>query len=351
MADELPLRRAVVTGATGFVGSRLVPSLLKSGVEVVACSRVPPDTPGVRWVQLNLPHLPPRKALAGADVVFHLAGRAHSSATSKGDDRLHDEVNAQGTTAVARAAAAGGVRRFVLVSSVKAMRPPGHERVLESDPGLPIDSYGLSKRRAEAGALSAADGSDMDVVILRPALVYGPGVKGNLASLLDIVTRGRRLPLPDVPNRRSLLGLSDLVAAARLCAVHPYAAGRTYVVTDGQTYSTRRIIDALARGAGLDASSRFIFPLPLLTLAAKCGDQMTRMAGRRVPFDSEVLEKLVGNAEYECELIRTEIGFCAAVELEDQSHEMATAHRSTRGRSGQRSASSNTDLALGAPPE
>src|SRR5687768_11078952 len=122
MANDLPLSRALVTGATGFIGSRLVPSLVERGVEVVACSRVTRASEDVQWAALDLPQPPPASVLAGVDVVFHLAGRAHALAESPSDERLYERVNEQGTRALAAAAAATGVRRFVLMSSVKAMR-------------------------------------------------------------------------------------------------------------------------------------------------------------------------------------------------------------------------------------
>lgn len=326
MAEALPLRRALVTGATGFVGSRLVPALVASGVEVVGCSRSPQATAGVRWITLGLPGAPPPEALAGVDVVFHLAARAHAVAESRADERLYAQVNEEGTVAVARAAIDAGVRRFVLASSVKAMRPPGPGAMAEDDPGMPDDPYGLSKRNAEAGARAAAEGSGMDVVVLRPALVYGPGVKGNLATLLETLRNGRRPPLPDVQNRRSLIGLRDLVKAAELCAVRPEAAGRTYVVTDGEAYSTGRIVDALARGLGVDATPRMRVPMPALRAAARAGDLAARMSGRRVPFDSGVLDRLVGDAEYTSARIGAELGFEPSVVLEDEAVEMARAH-------------------------
>jgi len=131
---------------------------------------------------------------------------------------MFERVNAKGTIEVARAAAAAGVGRFVLISSVKAMRAPGPQPITEADPGMPVNPYGLSKRRAEAGARAVAAGTGMDVVVVRSAVVYGPGVTGNLASLLDALLKGLRPPIPNVPNRRSMLGLVDLVRVTRECA-------------------------------------------------------------------------------------------------------------------------------------
>jgi len=325
MVDDLPLRRAFVTGGTGFVGARLCASLLASKVFVVASSRSHQPASAVTWVQLELPDAPQPEALREVDVVFHLAARAHAVATSHADENLYERVNEQGSIQMARAAVAAGVRRFVLVSSVKAMRAPGELQLAETDPGVPVDPYGLSKRRAELGVRAAAEGSGMDVVVLRPALLYGPGVKGNLATLLGSLARGRRPPLPDVQNRRSLLGLVDFVEAAKTCSIRPEASGRTYVLTDGQTYSTRRIVDGLAGGLGVDATPRFRIPLPVLTAAARVGDLAIKVSGRRAPFDTAALDKLVGNADYASEAIRAELGFTTLVTLEDEAAEIARA--------------------------
>ena len=322
------LARAVVTGATGFVGSRLVSSLLRDGVEVVASSRSPHGRNDIQWLHLDLPSRPPPDVFKNVDVVFHLAAHAHAIAAGLGDQYLYERVNVEGTSVLARAAADSGVGRFVLLSSVKAMHPPSSMPILENDLRFPKDPYGLSKRHAELVAEAIALSSGMDLVIVRPVLVYGPGAKGNLAALMDRLILGRYPPLPDVHNRRSLIGLVDLVEALIISAVHPAAAGQTYVLTDGEIYSSRRIIDALARAAGVKSQPRITIPVPALRLAARAGDLATKLGYSRVPFNSDLFERLLGNAEYQSDKVRDELQFRPSVTLEDEAAAIVSAHRS-----------------------
>lgn len=316
MTEGRRLRRALVTGASGFIGRALCADLNDRGTDVVTAGRRPSGGDPSRWVRIELPSAVPEAAFEGVDTVFHLAGRAHALAHSHDDADSYRLVNSEGTRVVARAAAIAGVRRFVLMSSVKAMRPPGHQLVREDDEGLPSDPYGLSKRLAEREALDAGE-RGMEVVILRPTLVYGPGVKGNLAQLIDIVRTGRRLPLPRVDNRRSLVGLTDLVRCCTVAAQSRVAAGQTYVITDGQVYSTERIIRALADAMGTNSMPRVRVPAAALRMAARLGDGAERITGRRLPFDSQVLQRLLGNAEYEARRAADELGFIPSQTLED----------------------------------
>jgi UDP-glucose 4-epimerase len=324
VSNERQLRRVVVTGATGFIGGPLCAELAARGVEVVAAGRRRPISGSVEWVRVDLPKDVPERAFEGVDTVFHLAGRAHALGRSQDDAEAHDAVNREGTRAVARAAGAAGVGRLILMSSVKAMRAPGRERVREDDSGFPSDPYGLSKRLGEQEAVEAGARNDMEVVILRPALVYGPGVKGNLAHLLELIQAGRRLPLPRVDNRRSLVGLTDLLRCCFLSAQSRAAAGRTYVLTDGEVYSTERIIRALADAAGTDALPKARVPAPVLGMAARLGDRAERITGRQLPLNSAVLERLLGNAEYEARRAPIELGFTPSHSLEDVAAAMLT---------------------------
>lgn len=324
MTEGRTIRRALVTGASGFVGRALCEELARRGVDVVAAGRRTEEASPYQWVRLELPGPLPTAALHGVDTVFHLAARAHSVADTRQDAALYDQVNRQGTRDVARAAANAGVERLVFMSSVKAMRPPTKEVVLEDDDALPIGPYGLSKRMAEEEAFSAASGK-MSVVVLRPVLVYGPGIKGNLATLLRSLRRGRRPPLPQVDNRRSLVGLNDLVGCSVVAAEVDIAGGRTYVVTDGDVYSTDRIIRALAERVGVDPTPRVRVPFWLLRAVARAGDGLERLTSSRVPFDSVVLGRLLGNAEYQSGRAQDELGFRPMQTLELAAEEIVRA--------------------------
>lgn len=316
-------------GATGFIGQSLCECLMRKGVEVIAAGRGAgnANVSRFRWISLDLPSAPPTTAFRNVDVVFHLAARAHAVAETRQDATLYDAVNHHGARVIAEAASKAGVRRIVLMSSVKAIRPTASGPVPEDAPGLPDDPYGRSKRNAEDAVLHVALSRGSEAVVLRPALVYGPGVKGNLASLMTALARGRKPPLPRLRNRRSMVGLQDLVDATILSAQHPSAAGQRYVITDGEVYSTERIINALAIAAGNVKEPRLRIPVGALHVSALMGDAYSRFLHRRAPFDSAALQRLTGDAEYVSVKIRRELDFSPTIILEQAAQEMIAYER------------------------
>jgi nucleoside-diphosphate-sugar epimerase len=205
-------------------------------------------------------------ALAGVDVVFHAAARVHVMADSSADHLAEFRlVNVAGTLNLARQALASGVRRFVFVSSVKVNGEetlPG-QAFTESDVPAPLDPYGQSKHEAELGLRQLAADTGMEVVIVRPPLVYGPGVKANFASLMRAVQRGWPLPLGAVHNQRSLVALDNLVDLIVTCLHHPAAANQTFLASDGQDLSTAELVRGMARAAGVPAR---LWPVPVWAL-------------------------------------------------------------------------------------
>lgn len=251
--------------------------------------------------------LPPG-AMAGLAGVLHLAGLAHADPAAGLREADYQRVNRDGTAALLAAAGAAGVARFLYLSSVKAVGDPGGRCVDETFTAAPSDAYGRSKRAAEALVL-ASDGPGQALahrVVLRPALVYGPGVKGNLASLIGAARRGVCLPLPEFGNRRSLIGRDDLIAAAWLALHHPRAAGRVYIVSDGVDYSTREIIAALCRAAGRRPPG-WALPAWLLRAGARLGDGLGALLGRPMPLRSAVYWRLAGDACYRNHRLCTEL--------------------------------------------
>jgi nucleoside-diphosphate-sugar epimerase len=261
------MTRILVTGATGFVGQGLIQRLtadkrpFRSAVrgvtglagETIAVGDIGPETD---WAS----------ALDGIDTVFHLAGRAHIFASERDPLAGFRKVNALGTARLAEQAEAAGVRRFVLLSSVKAaLDTSGLTPVTENEPPTPRTPYGISKLEGEQ-ALRAAAGK-MEIVILRPPLVYGPGVRANFLALLKLVDRGIPLPLGSVRNLRSLIARDNLVDAI-LTAADAHAAVRgTFYVTDGPPLSTPDLIRELARALGKQAKL-MPFPRQLMRLTA-----------------------------------------------------------------------------------
>jgi nucleoside-diphosphate-sugar epimerase len=348
--------RALVTGATGFVGTELVRTLRSEGWWVRATSREEAHGPWDEHVQLDLEgvgrghpaagkdRVRPeeagqetelQEAVAGVDAVFHLAGRAHAIDELGEDGAAYVSLNVGGTAALVEAAIAAGASRFVFVSSVKATGRGEPGRAIDETVDSPADTaYGRSKRAAEDFVLRRAAQTGVHACVLRPSLVYGPGVKGNLATMLTAVERGRFPPLPDIGNRRSMVDVRDLAAAIVLVAQHPSAQGKTYVVTDGHSYSSRDLHLAMARALGRQLP-RWTVPVPVLHAAGLFGDIGSRVLRRRLPVDSQVVSRLTESAWYSSALIEAELGFRPRYRLQDALPGMVTAHR-TAGLPAQR---------------
>lgn len=306
-----------VTGASGFVGAHLLEHLLRSGQRVVAIGRTPIQNAGVTHRRWDLAEPIAPGLLADVDTVFHLAGRAHAMSESASDARQHDVLNRVATERLVEAAVAAGVRSFVYASTSKAA--PGSD--------VEVGAYAASKWRAEQAVISAS--SSIHAAVARPVLVYGPGCKGNLVQLMRALDNGRMPRLPVVANRRSLVGIKDLVHAMGLMSSNRRAAGRVYVVTDAETYSTHRILNALSAGLRLDPARPSRIPAGVFYAAGRSGDLMQRVLRRRLPINSEVVDKLLGCAEFSCEPLQRELGYQPTLVLEDAATEMVLAYRAT----------------------
>lgn len=192
----------------------------------------------------------PDGLMEGVDGVFHLANVAHTDLTGS-DVECYWQVNVMGAKALLQAVADAGVSRFVYFSSVKAAADPGEGCVDERWDQMPDDDYGRSKREAEQLVLAEGKRSGMHVCNLRPSLVYGEEVKGNLSRMLQVVSQGRFPPLPEFGNRRSMVALDDLISAAWLVMENAKANGQTYIVADGMGYSPRELYEAMCNELGL----------------------------------------------------------------------------------------------------
>lgn len=312
--------RVLITGATGFIGQRLARRLASQGVSCrLSARRIAPAAGAMPADLGDLSAL--RAACAGIETVFHCAGHAHAFTPAAGEAVLHWRTNRDGTRNLLEAAAAAGVQRFVFLSSVKAMAEPGEACVDEDFPGLPESDYGRAKREAEALVLAAGRQHGMHVVVLRPAMVYGAGGRGNLERMGRLVCRGLFPPLPETGNRRALVHVDDLVSAMLLVADDPRANSRTYIVAGPDTPSGRALYDALRRAAGLPPV-RWSVPAGLLQALALLGDRAGALRGRRLPFDSEAQARLLGSACYSTARIRGELGWRPTVSLDQGLQEM-----------------------------
>jgi len=278
----------LISGANGFVGRSACERALAAGMRVLGATRQAFPLPsGVEAVVVPYLESPAgwTSALMGCGAVVHTAARVHVMSDSASNPLIEfRRVNVDGTLHLARQAASAGVRRFVFVSSVKvngectAAGPP----FTAADNAAPQDAYGISKMEAEQGLRQIANETGMEVVIVRPPLVYGPGVKANFASLMRAVQRGIPLPLASVThNRRSFVALNNLVDLLITCIDHPAAANQTFLVSDGEDLSTADLLRRL--GHAMHKQARlFAVPTSLLQLGANLlgkGDMAQRLLG------------------------------------------------------------------------
>lgn len=310
-----------MTGCTGFIGRRLGAVLSDAGLSWVGLSRRAASFPVRRIRDFgNLSEL--TAACAGLEMLFHCAGHAHAfSSLSANDSKMHWQVNFEGTRNLVEAAGMAGTKRFVFLSSVKAMAEPGETLAAEDFPGQPETAYGQAKRAAEAAVLEAGKCYGMHVVNLRLAMVYGAGGRGNLERMGRLVKRGLFPPLPETGNHRSLVHVDDVVAAMRLVTDDDRAAGRTYIIASPEAPSGRELFDALRKAHGLSPCA-WAVPAPVLRTAALIGDGLESLFRRRLPLDSEALERLLASAWYSPALIERELGWRAEVSLADGLSEM-----------------------------
>ena len=255
----------LVTGANGFLGRAVLAALEERGIPVRAAVRtlglnhdvaVGDIGPSTNWVS----------AMEGVDTIVHTAARTHVMNESALDPLSeYRKVNVEGTLNLARQAATANVRRFIFISSVKVngeKSPPGRPFLMD-DPPAPSDAYAVSKWEAEVGLARVAKDTGMEVVIIRPPLVYGPGVRANFLRMMRWVNSGMPLPLGSIHNKRSLVALDNLVDLIMVAIEHPAAANQTFFASDGEDLGTTELLQQL--GTALGKPARLI-PVPVTVL-------------------------------------------------------------------------------------
>ena len=298
--------RVLVTGATGFIGGALVSTLVATGAAVRGLSRTAPA--GCEWQRADLTRAESvRGSCTDIDVVFHLAGIAHTR--TRGSQ--HAEVTIAGTRALLAEALRAGVRRFIFISSIKA---------LCSD-----DDYARSRLAAEDLVRNAPFEA---IAIVRPGLVYGPGMKGNLARLLRFAARGWPLPIPEGGAVRSLIHRDDLVRIL-IALMEAVTDLLPYTLTDGEPYTLRAIYDVMRGGFGYGPVA-YALPATFLERLARFGDGVARWTAHPCPWDSQALAPLLQSYFSDDRRVWDELGLKPHYSLGSAMPELVCAYRDAR---------------------
>ena len=300
----------LVTGASGFVGQALCYQVVSQGFTVCASVRkyqeyqasvepvvISEITAETDWA----------RALSRVDVVVHLAARVHVMRDTEVDPiTAFRTVNVDGTLNLARQAVKAGCKRFLFVSSigVNGSQTQIGQPFSEVDQASPHNAYALSKWEAEQGLMRLADETGLEVVIIRPPLVYGYNAPGNFGSLMRAVQRGWPLPLGAVHNQRSLVALDSLVDFIVTCITHPQAANQTFLVSDGQDLSTAELVRGMAQAAGVPAR---LLPVPVWALRA----------GASLLGKGDAVQRLCGNLQVDMSKARSLLGWVPPVSVEE----------------------------------
>ncbi|MEH6590193.1 MAG: NAD-dependent epimerase/dehydratase family protein [Halioglobus sp.] len=300
--------KCLVTGATGFIGRALCARLEAMGAQYLALStdgRALPDghaTVAVDFASSGVP----AELLEGVEIVFHLAGIAHQRAQAE----RYELINHRATVELAAACAAAGVCKFIFLSSVKAMGLPEDARArTEEQYSLPSDAYGLGKRAAELELLSAYDNSEMALLIVRPALVYGSGVRGNLQTLATAVRNG--VPRPPAMGGRSMIARTDLVELLIQVARQNISGAHVWIACDGQSYSACDIYDLMRAALGKAPGRRWL-PVAVWRILCAMRDIYAK------PSDGSTFDKIFATELYDCSALTRDCGWQPSLQLADE---------------------------------
>ena len=338
------MNRILLTGATGFVGHFLCERLLAEDISVRGTLLISENASslvyGVEPVTVESLGAETQwsHALAGVDTIIHLAARVHIMDDPSADPLIEfRKVNVEGTARLAREAAKAGVRRLVFVSSIKVNGEENSTAYLPDSQSSPSDPYGISKWEAEQFLRKIEAETGLEVVVVRPTLVYGPGVKANFLNMMKVINRGIPLPLASITNKRSLIYIGNLVDALAVCATHPAATGQTFLVSDGEDVSTSELIRRVAQSLGTPC---WLLPFPVswMKFVAKLLDNFGFWILNFKLFGSKALNsksriqnskftgainRLVGSLTVDSSKIRQELGWKPPFTMEEGLKETA----------------------------
>jgi nucleoside-diphosphate-sugar epimerase len=300
----------LVTGATGFIGRSLIQKLTEDNrYSPVAAVRdkslkSPLAVKSVLGCDL-LSYNNWGEALLGVEVVLHTAARVHILNETITDPlKEFRKVNTIGTLNLARQAADSGVRRFIFISSIGVNGNQSLRPFSENDVPNPVEPYAISKLEAESGLRQLAEQTDMEIVIIRPPLVYGPKAPGNFNRLINIISKGIPLPLGATHNQRSLIALDNLVDLIVTCINHPAAANQTFLVSDGHDLSTTKLAKLLGDALGTPAR---LLPVPLSWLEM----------GAKLIGKPELAQRLCGSLQVDASKVRNLLGWQPPISVEE----------------------------------
>jgi len=316
----------LVTGGSGFVGSRLCSAITAAKDDLRLYLRRHVDgIDGEQYICDFEQDFIPEEGLNGVDTVFHLAGFTHDLRDTSETEYLYRAINVDATIHLAELAVKNGVKHFVYVSSSKAggSAQPG-KCMNEMDQCEPEGIYGQTKRMAELKLLEIGKHSDMHVSIVRPSLVYGVGVKGNLRMMLNGIDKGWFPPIPDTHNRRSMIHVDDLVRVLLLLSKDKRASGEIFIATDGHDYSSRMIYEAMCKAVERKIP-RWRLPNVFFNSLAMLGDFLKRYIP--FPFDSYRYQKLLGDECFSSHKLQTLLEFKPNDSLYDVLPSMVSALR------------------------
>jgi nucleoside-diphosphate-sugar epimerase len=312
------MSKILITGVNGFVGQAVSKRLRQDGLHVLAgTTRQPNSDAGPERVPLyHIPEIGPEtdwtQAVSGAEIVIHLAARVHIMKERSSDPfGAFRRVNSEGTKAFAVQAAAAGVKRFVFISTAKVGGETSPDRgFTEKDPARPEDYYSTSKWEAEQALADIAKTTEMEIVIIRPPLVYGPGVKGNFNALFRVVNAGIILPFGTIHNKRSLLFVGNLADAIASAATHPDAGNQTFFVSDAEKVSTPELIQKMSTALGKKAR---VINVPL---------RLVKIGGLLIG-KSSAIRRLIGSLTVDINHIRRRLGWQPPFSMEEGLKETA----------------------------
>ena len=314
----------LVTGATGLVGRKLVITLLNNGIKVIAAVRNKSNLLPRNVEQIDVGDIQTttnwKNVLSNVDVVIHLAARVHLMQDTSLDPLSEfRETNTHATLNLARQASQSGVKRFIFISSVKVN---GEMTLLDKpftpeDQFIPDDPYGLSKYEAEQGLLALAKETGMEVVIIRPPLVYGPEVRANFASMMRWVNKGIPLPFGAIHNQRSLVALDNLVSFIVHCIDHLKAANEVFLISDGEDVSTTELLQKVAK---VFDKKPWLIPIPVNLMGF-----VAKLVGK-----SDVADRLFGSLQVDSSKARDLLDWKPVTTMDEQLQKTALAFLSKK---------------------